>query len=495
MRTWATPSDPGSGAAPAAAATTPPTFSASRRAFAERLRRIEKGMTAEQVEAILGRPDNIRTQQDPGGIKTAGTREIWGYGARHHLGFATLASIAMDQQGRVQYLSGTTGVNEPATRLGEAELTRLLSLLAEVGPLDGTGFHPRHVIAAVNALQPLGKESGSAVIREYLSVSLGARWGDDDGLFLVMRALFEIPPAADSGEGRKNDDPHRVVYPGYLRPPALGTPDWSPDDLRQFPRFPLMLIDNVPLLLAAGYSLDGVREDPARHLDELDRDAAWRGEPLKPADDPLGVLTKLAALLPREQQRNQHFQLILMQQFLRLIDTVYRVSLTGLGDSNVPTDRAQASFDAAVAKVRDLKIRWDAQRCCYVRGDGTTLPAEIPPVFQRQVFEPAIPAGRGFRIQVVLERRDPEWLEISIEASAESGELAATFTRVLQLGDPEKVLLDERQPLAPLAKSDWRSGEQTGSSVTYRCKLPAGQRVRIEVTHGDQQSISPAYVP
>src|SRR5580704_2250550 len=56
-----------------------------RELFAGRFALVSRGMSAEQAQAILGPPDDIRTQRDPGGIDWANTREIWGYGTDQHL--------------------------------------------------------------------------------------------------------------------------------------------------------------------------------------------------------------------------------------------------------------------------------------------------------------------------------------------------------------------------------------------------------------------------
>jgi len=49
----------------------------SRAAFATGFQKLHEGMAATEVERILGRPDDIRTKYDPGGISWARTREIW----------------------------------------------------------------------------------------------------------------------------------------------------------------------------------------------------------------------------------------------------------------------------------------------------------------------------------------------------------------------------------------------------------------------------------
>src|SRR5262245_48298283 len=67
----------------------------ARKDFAAKLARIKEQMPAAEALAILGKPDDIRTQEDPGGIDLTHTKEIWSYGSDRHLGFATLGTIAI----------------------------------------------------------------------------------------------------------------------------------------------------------------------------------------------------------------------------------------------------------------------------------------------------------------------------------------------------------------------------------------------------------------
>ena len=52
----------------------------SRLEIAEAAGELRRGMSEADVRRLLGPPDDIRTQHDPGGISTVGTKEIWRYG-------------------------------------------------------------------------------------------------------------------------------------------------------------------------------------------------------------------------------------------------------------------------------------------------------------------------------------------------------------------------------------------------------------------------------
>ena len=62
-----------------------PPESRTREHFATLMSQVSPAMTREEVEAILGKPDDVRTKYDPGGIRRAETGEIWSYGTNGHL--------------------------------------------------------------------------------------------------------------------------------------------------------------------------------------------------------------------------------------------------------------------------------------------------------------------------------------------------------------------------------------------------------------------------
>src|SRR5579885_1030313 len=78
----------------------------TRRDFAVAMSHVKEGMPEKEVIALLGRPDDVRTQYDPDGIPTTNTREVWGYGTNGHLTFPTLGSVYIDTHGRAQYFYG-----------------------------------------------------------------------------------------------------------------------------------------------------------------------------------------------------------------------------------------------------------------------------------------------------------------------------------------------------------------------------------------------------
>src|SRR5690349_10336459 len=76
----------------------------TRAEFVKAIAQIKEGMTEAEVVALLGKPDDVRTHRDPGGISTTRTKEIWRYGTDGHLTFATLGCVYLDSAGKAQYV-------------------------------------------------------------------------------------------------------------------------------------------------------------------------------------------------------------------------------------------------------------------------------------------------------------------------------------------------------------------------------------------------------
>ena len=105
----------------------------ARQRFARAMATVEVGMAKEQVLTILGKPDDIQTQDDPKGIYTVGTDEIWRYGADGHLTFPTLGCVYIDESGHVQYIFGGKGQPPSPWMFDEGTLRDLLQIIDQIG--------------------------------------------------------------------------------------------------------------------------------------------------------------------------------------------------------------------------------------------------------------------------------------------------------------------------------------------------------------------------
>ncbi|MBK9034239.1 MAG: hypothetical protein IPL61_23745 [Myxococcales bacterium] len=169
----------------------------------------------------------------------------------------------------------------PAAPTDDAAVFRALDA---VGPIESDRYDPRPVIAAINALQPLGRGEGTRVLAAYLAAR-GHSVDERGGLFAVLRVLYE-PPAArppyppDACTPRQRE----LISGPCVRPPMLGSPSPAPpEDLRSL-RYPFFVLGGVPLSLVSGYTLAGKAETVAMHLEALaTARTGWLAAPLAPS--------------------------------------------------------------------------------------------------------------------------------------------------------------------------------------------------------------------
>jgi hypothetical protein len=309
--------------------------------FSKRLSRLKVGAPAAEVKKLLGAPDDIRTPTKDG-IVTSRTREVWCYGADAHKGFPTLGWVYLDEKDQVQYLWGVGAVT--AGLPAEAELVPLLKTLDQVPALQGYEFRPQPLIAAVNALHPLGKDKALAVLSEYLRVSSPFDSQAREGMFLVLRALFEVP--AD---------------PGYMPVMMVGGPSpAAPKDPKVFPRFPLYLEGDVPLLLVSGYSLGGKAQDPEDHIKYFAEKGVLRGAPLHPIETPTKILKTLVDTSPVFDSK-QTWGAMLADQLLSLLSPVYQAKSELEGEA-----AWWKSWKKISAEIETKKLRWDTNQQQYL---------------------------------------------------------------------------------------------------------------------------------
>ncbi|HWB60294.1 MAG TPA: hypothetical protein VG733_12440, partial [Chthoniobacteraceae bacterium] len=346
-----------------------------RAVFARNMGKVTEGMPAADVEKLLGKPDDIRTDTDPGGIDWAGTTEIWRYGTDGHLTFPTLGSVFMSD-GKVQYVFGGSGTPPAAGMFDEAELRRLLRAIDAINENN-----PLSLIQAANALQPLGKTKGMAAIAEYLRVradDISVHFADIN-VFLLLRLLFEVPK--DTG-----------VMPAMLIGASGGYPQPDGPNAKLLPLYPLVLVDDIPLNLSTGYTLGGVAQPVREHFDFFAANGVWKGRPLVPSNDPLGALDKLVnspAWADKDKQprdsigAEKHF---LAEELLVLIDNAYRIKPDDRGQ-RLPGEFSQEKWDRITKVVAALHIHWDATKAIYVLADGTSLPDVKHAFYKRCILD------------------------------------------------------------------------------------------------------------
>jgi hypothetical protein len=448
----------------------------SRRDFAAKMAKVTIGLPEREVRKLLGKPDDMRTCRELHGT-TTGTKEIWCYGTSGHLTFPTLGCVYIDTDGEAQYVFGGQGKPPDSKLVGEEELCNLLRLIDEASTVNASGYNPRTIIRIVNRLQPLGKEKALAAIDEYLRVA--SSWHSDareGGLFLVLRVLFDVP--AD---------------PGYLPRMHIGAPGpWGePKDPKIIPRFPILLIDDVPLLVVSGYSLGGLPEQVETHVEYFRNKGRLRALPLVPTNRPLTILDHLPAAIEKFFSDSKWASLkddMLQDQLFRLVYSVYRKKGLGINEDGVSYSgyhREWLSWKEAGTAVDKLEIRWDTKNAKYTFRDGSILPS-LPR------YSPITWEIKGFdtTATLIIERQDEDVVNIGLKEPLTKGpQVPQPSLRIYRVKNKEVTLIEFSEVGM---RGDGAGGRWRGRSGI---KLPIGQSVQAEVKLGKETEISPAYEP
>ena len=139
-----------------------------------------------------------------------------------------------------------------------------MSALASAASSDFPRFDPGPLIAAVNELLPLGKHGALAAIENHLAAADRSK-DPQHGLFLVLRLLFQVPAS------------------GFHPPMFIGIPKAvEPSDPKSLPYFPLLVVDDIPLLLITTFVLGGAAQPVEAHLRYYRETGTLRAAPLAP---------------------------------------------------------------------------------------------------------------------------------------------------------------------------------------------------------------------
>ena len=445
--------------------------------FVAAMGKIKEGMTKKEIWAMLGKPDDVKTQFDPGGISRVHTKEIWCYGTDGHLSFPTLGCVYMDENGRSQEIFGGKGQPPVQNLFNEDELRNILRLLNTAPGLDGDSYNPLPLIQIVNTLQPMGKEKALAAIGEYLRVS--DQWSDDmgprSGLFLVLRVLFDIPD---------NIDPDNAG--GFGMPSPAG-----PKDPHRIPRFPIALVDDIPLMLVEGYTLAGV----ATPMDEVLRffrdNGKLHSQKLTPSDNPLASITHLINSkqwiyadpnlrepggesfgIAEDREREKS---MLINQLLRLIDSVYRMPVDVYGNRLPCGAPPEPAWQKVVSEISALGIKWDSHQNMYVFQNGKHLPKVEKAIYQRQIWKLD---GLGFEnAELILERESDQWVNITVSSTETGGARLRTATLLLFNSRDTKVpvetfLFDSKMGIGRNSIESRAIGLEVGTELTAKLVIP-----------------------
>jgi hypothetical protein len=315
---------------------------------------IREGTLASRALTLLGQPDERRTNGKQNFDYPPRIKEVWCYGTCGHLTFPTLGQVYIDHAGKVDYVAGSRGSPPDPGMIDERRMRELLTLLDRTPRACGLTYNPRDLIKVVNSLVPIGKARALAVISEYLRVA--PEWPKEpDGICLVLRVLFNVPASQ-----------------GYIPAPLLGSP-WpeTPMAHERIPRFPMVVLEDVPLMLVSEY---GVLGTPviAPDLDFFRRNCEIRSNPLRPTNQPFIVLEKLIQSkqwiysADRDDSESSAGRILLINQLLRLVNSAYHPEVNF--EDLKPAEKLHLKhlWNKEVKKFPTLGILWDSNTNQYV---------------------------------------------------------------------------------------------------------------------------------
>lgn len=139
------------------------------------------------------------------------------------------------------------------------------SQLDQSARISVADYDPSYIIGTVNALHPLGKDEALSQIDSYLRGP--GKTNLCQGLFWVLRVLFEPP------EGQS----FPPVYIGQFNIP-------DPPHPAKLPRFPIVMLRDVPFLVVNNLVLGGKAEPVATHVAYFREHGTIRAKPLAPPE-------------------------------------------------------------------------------------------------------------------------------------------------------------------------------------------------------------------
>jgi len=319
------------------------------------LSEIAIGMDQASVRRILGSPDIIVLPKDFSGSTPSDVSESWGFGVDQHGSFPVFGEVQFDLKGNSLRVSGGLG-NPPSPEIiEELELQKGLRLVHSAPPIHGWRYDPKDVIRIVNGLQPLGKKRAIAVIHEYVRVSSEFS-NAHQGLHLVIRALFDVPKDV-------------AFLPNF----NIGLPSpLRPEKYDLVPRFPLLVEEDVPLLLVSGYSSFGSSAELEMQLSYFERHGIIRATLMNPTARPFELIAKFDEM-PEWHAKSSFgnkadLRVLLMSQILRLTENVHKTAPedTRYKDYIIfPGDDLDIRWLKIVDKCRGTEIRWSLKLFDY----------------------------------------------------------------------------------------------------------------------------------
>jgi hypothetical protein len=229
----------------------------------------------------------------------------------------------------------------------------------------------------------------------------------------------------------------------------------------------------------------------------------FRSRPLVPSDDPLATLTHLmtstqwiyddsklaesGGISFGNADTSEREKSMLMEQLLRLIDSVYRLPTDVYGNRLPCGEPPEPTWQKIRTEVAALKIKWDSQQKMFVFQDGTHLPKLDTKIHQRTIWPLT---GMDFEdAELVLERRSDDWVNVMVAFSERTGANLRPGTLILFSGDVNQ------QPLLTFTFTNLL-GIGGGTTESRTIGLKEGSEIKAKlVIPGYNTNTSPIFKP
>jgi hypothetical protein len=273
-------------------------------------------------------------------------------------------------------------------------------------------------------------------------------YSDRAALHGLMYLLFSLP------DDRPND-PHFFVW------------HWSMANVR-----------DVPLMTSSGGGLGGSAAFPEYGLEQYRQFGKMLTRPLFPPDRPWEVVDELRQT--EEWRRatpglRQGMRELAANQVLRMVGSVYPIEPRQYGELIPGGPDFETRWQAAVADLQRLDLRWDPEACDYRPADGSARPHRR--IIARHVYGATISTG-GVTVRVTLGR----WSDSEVTVQTQwSGKSLGHHLDDAALGVYAGV---ERARACTLRPPPYGKPSSSASAAS-------GASLRLELTVGDKQRDGP----
>lgn len=235
-------------------------------------------------------------------------------------------------------------------------------LIHRVSCADGSQLDPVSLIRATNSLLRLGKPAAQQLLRqlaqEFERAAVHDDFADWNRLFLVALLYYEFPPG-------KRIPRVRCLHGADLE-----------EEMRISPTFPLVVIDDFPLLLASRVDSCGVPEALPSFVAWCERNATCRRALLCPTAAPFQLLEKLERERLWVFDGKHRAQEVTLGRFLIASQTLRAARPAFFAKQKFTTTSIDQVWERLLEETRHVRLRWDSRRSRYMSLEASDRAAD-----------------------------------------------------------------------------------------------------------------------